>query len=151
MNMNTKQITITGVVCLAVGLLLGFIPEYIAKSNVEQRAMDLTSQGETVQKSLHHTERQLRLNEFALNAAVVSADANSNNYADATKSASSLFTGLRSYVDNDRNDGASQQLQDVLAMRDATIAGLAKADPGVRPMINQIFLKLKSVSSQAQN
>jgi len=151
MNTNAKRIGFTSLACLIVGFLLGFIPEYIAKSHVEHSVIALASQGETTQKSLHHTERQLHLNEFALQAAVVSADANSSNYADASASASALFTGMRDYVDHASDDQLKQPIEDVLLMRDTIISGLAKADPGVRPALNEIFLKLNELSSMVKS
>lgn len=151
MNFTSKNLGFTALACLVVGVLLGFIPEYVAKSHVENRVMELAGQGEATKTTLNHTERQLKLNEFALQAAVVSADANASNYADASKDASALFTGLRNYTDTANDEASKAPIQDVLNTRDATIAGLAKADPSVRPILGEIFRKLKALSSQAKS
>jgi hypothetical protein len=81
-------------------------------------------------------------------AAVVSADADANNYADASTQASKLFTELRQYMDGEGDNAAKQTLTEVLSVRDPTIAGLAKADPGTRSELVQIFRKLQTLSSQ---
>lgn len=149
MTHTTKTLGLTALVCLIVGLLLGFVPEYMAKSHLEDKIVSLTDQGNAGQKSLHHTENQLKLNSFALQAAIVSADSDSNNYADASQKASKLFTELRQYVDNTDDNNAKQTLTEVLSMRDSTIAGLAKADPGVRAQLSQIFKKLQTLSTES--
>lgn len=148
--MPAKRVGIISLICLVIGFLLGFVPEHIAKSHVEQSVVNLTSQGQATQSTLHHTERQLRLNEFAVQAAIVSADANHSNYADASASASALFTSLRDYVDKSGDEESKQSINEVLQMRDTTISSLAKADAGVRPVLGQIFDKLKGLSMKAK-
>ncbi|CAN5707521.1 hypothetical protein BH10ACI4_BH10ACI4_23110 [soil metagenome] len=151
MNFTLKTMSLTAIGCLVIGFFGGFIPEYIAKSHVETKVMELTGQGEAMQSTLRDKGRQLQLNEFALQAAVVSADATASNYADASASASALFTGLRQYVDRVGKDESTEQIQEVLKMRDATIAGLAKADPSTRQTIAEIFEKLKTLSTQPKS
>ncbi len=148
MNFTSKTLGLVAFGSLLAGFLLGFVPEHIAKSKVEDKVIALTSQGDTTRKSLHHTENQLALNQFAVQAALVSADANANNYADASTQASKLFTELRQYVDGDGDNAAKQMLTEVLSARDPIIAGLAKADPGTRSELVQIFRKLQTLSSQ---
>jgi hypothetical protein len=149
MNITKKTLGITALVCLLVGAILGFVPEYNSKSHLEEKNFALTDQGEARQKTLRHTENELTLNEFALQAAVLSGDANSNNYSDASQNASKLFTALRTYEDSTNDSAAKQTLSDVLAMRDSVIAGLAKADPGVRAELGQIFSKLRTLSTES--
>ena len=151
MTSVTKTAGITAVTCLVIGFLLGFIPEYMAKSRVESRVVELNGESEAASKSLGHTQSQLKLSEFAVKAAVVSADAQTNNYADASASASSLFTELRKYVETANDSSTRSQIQSVLSMRDTTIAGLAKADPAVRPVLAKIFSTLKPLSSQTKS
>jgi hypothetical protein len=148
MTFTSKTLGLAALGFLLAGFLLGFVPEYIAKSKLEDKVIGLTSQGDTARKSLHHTENQLALNQFAVQAAVVSADADANNYADASTQASKLFTELRQYVDGASDNAAKQTLTEVLSVRDPTIAGLAKADPGTRSELVQIFRKLQTLSSQ---
>jgi hypothetical protein len=149
LNITKKTLGITALVCLFIGAVLGFVPEYIAKSQLEEKNFDLTVQGEARQKALHHTEDQLTLNQFAVQAAVISGDANSNNYSDASQHASKLFTDLRTYEDSTNDSAAKQTLADVLAMRDSVISGLAKADPSVRAELGQIFGKLQTLSTKS--
>jgi uncharacterized membrane-anchored protein YhcB (DUF1043 family) len=148
MNFTSKTLGLVALGSLLAGFLIGFVPEHIAKARVEDQVMALKSQGDTTQNSLHHTENQLALNQFAVQAALVSADANANNYADASTQASNLFTGLRNYVDSASDNAARQTVTEVLSVRDPTIAGLAKADPATRSELVQIFRKLQTLSSQ---
>jgi uncharacterized membrane-anchored protein YhcB (DUF1043 family) len=148
MNFTSKTLGLAALGSLLAGFLIGFVPEHIAKARVEDQVMALKSQGDTNQNSLHHTENQLALNQFAVQAALVSADANANNYADASTQASNLFTGLRNYVDSASDNAARQTVTEVLSVRDPTIAGLAKADPATRSELVQIFRKLQTLSSQ---
>lgn len=148
MNFTSKTLGLAALGSLLAGFLIGFVPEHIAKTRVEDQVIALKSQGDTTQNSLHHTENQLALNQFAVQAAVVSADANANNYADASTQASNLFTGLRNYVDSASDNAARQTVTEVLSVRDPTIAGLAKADPATRSELVQIFRKLQTLSSQ---
>jgi hypothetical protein len=148
-NFTAKALTLTALACLVAGILLGFIPEYVAKSHLEEKMVALTNEGSTTRKSLHQTQNQLALNQFALQAAVISADTNINNYEAASRQASNLFTQLRQYLDTTGDNNARQTLTEVLSMRDSTIAGLAKADPGVRSELGQIFKKLQALSTES--
>jgi len=102
----------------------------------------------SLQRNLNQAKSQLALTNFAVRAVTMLADADRNDYSVASSDASSLVTDLRKSTDQS-GDQAAAQLSQVLAVRDRTITGLAKADPGTKQLLLQIFLKTQSVSSQA--
>lgn len=82
---------------------------------------------------------------------MISAQADANNYSVAGSSASVLFSEMRRYVENGTDGQTKQQLAEVLAVRDRTIAGLAQANPGTKTLLHEIFSKLQSVSDAANH
>ncbi len=102
----------------------------------------------SLQRNLNQAKSQLALTNFAVRAVTMLADADRNDYSVASSDASSLVTDLRKSTDQS-GDQAAAQLSQVLAVRDRTITGLAKADPGTKQLLLQIFLRTQSVSSQA--
>lgn len=149
MNSSKKTIVLCSLAALVIGLLIGFIPEHIANSSLQQKLQDLTDGNVGLQGHLNQAQNQLRLSEFTVRSASVLEAADQNDYSIASAAASSLFTDLRKYVDGSGDRAAAAQLSQVLAVRDRTIAGLARADPGTKQLLLEIFQKTKSVSSQA--
>lgn len=149
MTFTRNTLVVSTLIALVVGLLVGFIPEHLANSSLEQQIATLTAGKSSLQGNLNQTMNQLALSNFAVRSAILLADADRNDYSVASNDASSLFTDLRKYVDQSGDQSAAGQLSQVLTVRDRTIAGLAKADPGTKLLLLQIFLKTQSVSSQA--
>jgi uncharacterized membrane-anchored protein YhcB (DUF1043 family) len=149
MTFTRNTFFVSTLVALIVGLLIGFVPEHMANSSLQKENAKLTGEGSSLQVNLNQTEKQLALSNLSVRAATVLADADRNDYSIASNDASSLFTDLRQYVDKSGDRAATVQLSQALAVRDRTIAGLAKADPGTKQLLLQLFLKLQSVSSQS--
>ncbi len=149
MNGSKKALALTALAALIIGLLVGFIPEHMANSSLEQQIQNLKDGNAGLQGHLNTTQNQLTLSGFAVRSASVLAAADQNNYSVASTGASSLFTDMRNYVDQSGDQAASTQLSQVLAVRDRTVAGLAKADPGVKQILLEIFQKTQSVSANA--
>ena len=149
MDSRTKAISFSALAGLVVGLLLGFLPEHLRNSNQQDRIATLTQETSSIQLRLNQNENELALSKFTVRAGLVSSQAEANNYSVASASASSLFTDLRNYVNSASSGPAKQQIEEVLTARDQTIAGLAQANPAVRPVLQQIFMKLENVSTSA--
>jgi uncharacterized membrane-anchored protein YhcB (DUF1043 family) len=149
MTFTRNTFFVSTLVALIVGLLIGFVPEHMANSSLQKENAKLTGEGSSLQVNLNQTEKQLALSNFSVRAATVPTDADRNDYSIASSDASSLFTDLRQYVDKSGDRAATVQLSQALAVRDRTIAGLAKADPGTKQLLLQLFLKMQSVSSQS--
>lgn len=147
MNNQAKTIVLSILGGLVLGLLLGFIPEHLSNSSQKEQIGTLGQDKVGLQKHLDQTANKLSLSNFAVRAGVMSAQAEANNYSLSSSTASGLFTGLRQYVDNGPSGSAKQQMEEVLAARDRTIAGLAQANPAVKPLLQQIFLRLEETSA----
>jgi hypothetical protein len=141
MTFTRVTLVVSMFVALDVGMLTEFIPEYISKSPPEQQLATLTGGNPSLQGNLNQTRNQQALSNFAMRAATVLAHADRNDYSIASNDASSLFTDLPKYVDQSGDQAAASQLSQVLEVCDRTVAGLAKADPGIRPLLLQVFLK----------
>lgn len=149
MQSSTKTIAISAFGGLVVGLLLGFLPEHSTNSKLQDQNASL-AQGKTgVEGQLNRAQQRLQLSNFAVLSAEVSSQAQSNNYSVASASASALFTDLRKYVDASPDNPSTQQMREVLNARDRVISGLAQANPAVKPLLQQVFTKLESVSVAA--
>lgn len=145
MRFSAKTLALCVVVGFVLGLLLGYIPERLKLSYAEQQKDALGQHTQTLQSTLHQTQNSLQLNELAVASAVVYAQAEKNNYSLASTSASRFFTGVRSYVDQSDDAAVKNDLQQVLAVRDATISGLATANPAVKLQLQEIFFKIQSI------
>ncbi len=145
MRFSVKTLALCSVVVFVLGLLLGYIPERLKLSGAEQEKVAMGQQTQTLQSTLHQTQSSLRLNELAVDSAVVYAQAEKNNYSLASTSASRFFTGVRSYVDQTDDAAVKNDLQQVLGVRDTTISGLATANPAVKQQLQDIFFKMQSI------
>lgn len=149
MQSSTKTVAISAFAGLVVGLLVGFLPMNSTNTDLQEQNSSLTQSKANLQGQLNVSQNRLHLSSFAVHAGEIAAQANSNNYSVASSSASGLFTDLRTYVDSGSDSVSKQGLREVLARRDETIAGLAQANPAVKPLLQQIFSKLQSVSVAA--
>lgn len=150
MQRSIKIIAISAFAGLVVGLLLGFLPEHSVDSRLQNENASLAQAKSSVQEQLNLTQKRLQLSSLAVRAAELSSQAQSNNYSVASASASDLFTDLRKYVDASPDNSTAQPIKEILNSRDRVISGLAQANPAVKPVLQQIFTKLESIS-MAQN
>lgn len=149
MNGSKRAVVLTVCAAFLIGLLAGYVPQRVAASTLEKRIQHAESDRNKVQQQLNSTQDQLTLSNFAVRSATVLTQTERNDYSSAASNASSLFTDIRRYVDQAPDQTAKDQLLQVLAARDRTIAGLAKADPGVRVLLAQIFQKTQEISTHA--
>lgn len=150
MTSSHKVFGITAIIALIIGFCVGFIPEHIKVSNQQNKIAGLTADGVGTQGQLSQAQNELALDRLTIEAALVSADAERNNYSVASSGASQLFTGLRQYADQTQDQQMKQQFEQILGIRDRTIAALAKADPAVKPLLQEIFRKLHDVEAHAK-
>ena len=149
MQSSWKPLGLAALAGLIIGLLVGFLPTHASNTRLEEQNVSLTQQSSSLRSQLSAERNRLTLSNFAVQAGVITAQAEAKNYSQAGSSASALFTGLRRYIDGATDDPAKQQVAEVLAVRDRTIAGLAQADPGTSALLQQIFYKLQGVSDAA--
>ena len=149
MQSSPKSLGIAALVGLAIGLVVGFLPPHFNNNKLEAQNVSAAQQKNASQGELNIERNRLTLSHFAVQAGLTSAQAEANNYSVAGSSASALFSELRRYIDNGTDGQTKQQLSEVLAARDRTIAGLAQANPGTKTLLREIFFKLQSVSDAA--
>ena len=149
MNSSTKTIGISAATGLVIGLLVGYIPAHMSSTKLEGQNSALQQQLGDAQGNARTEQQRLMLSGFAVHAGILMIQAERNNYSVAAGSASGLFTELRNYVDHTPDAQTRQPISDVLAVRDRTIAGLAQANPAVKPLLQQLFEKLADVSAAA--
>lgn len=145
MSSNFKVGAISALCGLIVGLLLGFLPQQAKISGLQGKLQSAEQAKQTADQSVEATQRKLRLSNFAVRSARLSTEAEQNNYSVAADDASALFTDLRQYEQSTDDAQVKSALDQVLGVRDETIAALAKANPAVKGQLQQIFLKLQSL------
>jgi hypothetical protein len=139
--------TLAGLVLgLLVGLLVGFIPEHSEVSKLSGKVAALTRTQAAAEGKLAASQSRLALSNFAVRAAALYWQVEKNNYSVASVAASSLFTDLQQYASQTTDPAVEQTLEQVLSVRDQTIAGLARADPTVKEHLQQIFSKLQTLT-----
>lgn len=149
MSSSTKTVSISVLLGLAVGLALGYLPAHQKSTKLEGQNKALQEQLSSLQDRSTSAKQRLLLNHFAVQAGTAMTQADKNDYSVASRSASDLFTELRAYVEHTSYADTRQPIGEVLSVRDRTIAGLAQANPSVRPLLQQIFEKLASLSAGA--
>jgi hypothetical protein len=150
MKLSLRTLLIAALVALILGFLLGFIPEHTRSTRQRQQIAELTSASQTAQAQFDTQHNNLLLSGFAIQAGKAYMDAENNNFSVASVDASALFTALRSYTDQTQDQQVRQHFGEILDNRDRAIAALAKADPAVKPLLQNIFLKLQGIEAQAR-
>jgi uncharacterized membrane-anchored protein YhcB (DUF1043 family) len=149
LKLSAATSVMTAAAILFLGFLIGFIPDHMTNSKLEEQILTLNQGKRDVQEHLGQTQQELMLSGFAVQSALVYTDAEQNNYSDASTKASSLFTGMRTFSDTTQDQPLKHQIDRVLSGRDAIIAGLAKADPVVKGRLQEMFLKVEGISGRA--
>lgn len=142
MMFSGKTFAITALICLAVGFLIGYIPQH-------SKTVAATQQADQAQAQQARTAEEAQLNGFKNRLGVIYVEAEKKNFAQASSDASALFTAMQSYTERTPDSGLRQQLSALLTSRDAIIAGLAKGDEPVTGQLQELFLKLQSVAPSA--
>ena len=144
-----KSLGLAALAGLVVGLIAGFLPAHSNNTRLKEQISSLTQQRDDLEHDLNTERNRLVLSNFAVRASTITAEATANDYSVAGTSASALFTDLRRYVDGTSDAQAKEPISQVLAARDHVIAGLAQADPAIKPLLQQIATTLQTVSASA--
>lgn len=133
-----KKTIIGGAVLFIVGLLIGFVPQYV-------KLVEAHHQIDTLRQQLDVTTRMEAIDSFRNRAALIYTQTSLNNFTVALDMASTYFTDLRTFTDQATDVTLKQGLENILSSRDAIIAGLAKADPTVNAKIQALFLEMQKI------
>ena len=135
--MRTKAvIAIAAVAVFAGGYLTGYWPE---------RRVRIAAEAETaaLQSRLAAAEARLRVGALLGQALTLKEVAMRHNYGQALELSPSFFNAVRDEPARSVSGELSTLLNEVLTMRDAVTAALAKADPSVVEALHRIELRLR--------
>jgi hypothetical protein len=136
-EMRTKAVIgIAAAAVFAGGYLIGYWPE---------RRVRIAAEAETValQSRLVTAEARLRVGALLGQALTLKEVAMRHDYGQALQLSSSFFNAVRDEPARSVSGELSNLLNEVLTMRDAVTAALAKADPSVVETLHRIELSLR--------
>ena len=142
-TMRTRGfIAIAVVAAVAAAYVVGYSPEHRARVAAEEEADALRARLDTA-------ERQVRAGELLGQALTLKEVAIRQNYGQALELSSSFFNAVR--IEEARSSGGQLggTLTEILAMRDAVTAALAKADPTVSDTLHGVELRLRQALGYA--
>jgi hypothetical protein len=130
--MTTKQKTVTGLIILVLVFLLGFVPQYL-----EKRQM---------QRELAISVEKLKLSELRDLAGLMLLEGLRQNYGVARDYSSQYFDKLRETSEGVDNATLKRSLQELLNNRDTVTAALSKADPASASQLQAIFAETQAAT-----
>ncbi len=141
-----KFLWITILILLAVAYIGGYWPEHQKLRAAEQAAAE--AQQETVR-----AQAIARLCKLENDLLALIGQTENQNYGEARDLSRVFFDNLRKEIDRDQNASYKQDLENMLATRDAVTAGLAQADAAtaaaLRQNLAQLQQLLQKLASQA--
>ena len=130
--MTAKQKTVIGLVMLVLVFLLGFMPQYLEKRQL--------------QRELAISIEKLKLSELRDLAGLMLLEGLRQNYGVARDYSSQYFDKLRETSEQAENSTLKTQLQELLDSRDTVTAALSKADPASASQLQEIFVKTQAAT-----
>lgn len=108
---------LVGLILLVIGLLAGFVPEYVKASHLQQQV-----------KSCNGT---LQVAQLRQSAALLYLSASELNYGIASQRAADFFNQAQTLANTTTDANLRTQLQQILTSRDKITTALAKGDSQV--------------------
>lgn len=133
---KTGLIITTAGVVIAGAYLAGYLPESRGRIAAEAEVGEL-------QMRLAAAEGRVRVGELLGQALTLKEVAKRQDYGQALDLSSPFFDAVRAEAARSPDSGSRTGLNEVLAMRDAVTAALAKADPTVIETLHGIELRLR--------
>jgi len=130
--MTTTQKTATALIILVVVFLLGFVPQYLEKRQV--------------QRDLAISIEKIKLSELRDLAGLMMLEALRQNYGVAGDYSSQYFDKLRETSEAVNNSTLKRSLQELLNKRDTVTAALSKADPASASQLQTIFAETQAAT-----
>lgn len=137
---------------IAAGVVLIFIAGYLPGDARARRAAEesraASQRLSEMQQTLAKTQFDLEVARLRGRLGEVLHDANANNFGVAAERATSFFDGLRSAVNSAQLAVASERrtiLETILGRRDEISADLARADPGVKEKLAEMYIQFGQV------
>jgi hypothetical protein len=130
--MTAKQKTITGLVILVLVFLLGFVPQYLEKRQI--------------QSEIAISSEKLKMSELRDLAGMMLLEVLRQNYGVARDYSSQYFEKLRNTSEQVENSTLKTSLQELLNSRDTVTAALSKADPDSASQLQAMFAKTQAAT-----
>ena len=127
-----KNKTIVVAIALIAVFLVGFVPQYVKVSRLENELRQ--SRQETAGAELRD------LIGFAY------VQASQKNYGMAAETSSRFFNRVREAANQTQDADRRKGLEDLLASRDSVTAALAKGDAAATGDLQQLFVKVRQVT-----
>ena len=121
-------------VLLAAGFLIGFIPQFRARIQLETKLAQANSEFEAARLSS-------RQNALRDSISLAYLEATRKNYGTAAEHASSFFNQVRDLSTQPDAESLRQALQSWLESRDALTAALARGDASAIDLLQELLLK----------
>ena len=130
--MTVKQKTVTGLIIIVLVFLLGFVPQYLEKRQI--------------QRELAISNERLKLSELRDLAGMMLLEGLRQNYGLARDYSSQYFEKLRKTSEQVENSTLKTSLQELLNSRDTVTAALSKADPASASQLQAMFAKTQAAT-----
>jgi len=129
-----KNKLILWAVLLAVGFLIGFIPQFRTRLQLESKLAEANAASEAARLG----SRQSAMRD---SISLAYLEATRRNYGTAAEHAGSFFNQVRDLSDQAGNTELKQPLQSLLESRDAVTTALAQGDASATDYLQDLLLK----------
>ena len=119
---------------LAVGFLIGFIPQFRTRIQLESKLAEANSANEAARLSARQSAMRDSISLAYL-------EATRRNFGTAAEHASSFFNQVRELSNQADSAELRQSLQSWLESRDAVVAALARGDPSSIELLQELLLQ----------
>lgn len=151
-----------GFIILAFAFLLGYLAGYVPQSakleELNTTIMDLNSTIQQKEGKIQHLEGRIQQKDFHLELAalrdewmMIHLEILKNNFGNALSLTTSFFNRLQQGIQNAEDPNLKSQLMEISRQRDQVTALLAKADPTVRELVEQMLLQLHEVTKMKES
>ena len=144
--MKTRTRLILLAVLFAVGLLLGFIPQYLKKGEVEVELTRVQMELESSRRTVEAHRLQIWIAEVRDLAAMMYVEATRQNYGLAADFSTAYFTLLQETVSQSPNPEQKRGLEQLLSRRNAITSILAKGDAAAVAELRDLLLATHTVT-----
>lgn len=148
--METRTKLIVWAVLFVAGFLLGFVPQYVKKGEVEAELRRAQEVLDNAKQTIEGLQFSAKLAETRDLAAMMYVETVRQNYGVATEFSTRYFNLLREATDLSRDPEQKAALEELLASRDSIISILARGDAAAVPEIRDLLLRTHTVTKTGQ-
>jgi hypothetical protein len=139
--MTTKTKLITAVVLLLGVFLVGFVPQYMAKRQLQEQVREFTETNTSLQRSV-------QLSDLERIAGMMLIEVLRQNFGLATELSSSYFTKLSALLNETTEAELKTALEQLAADRDSITASLAQADSMSSARVQDLLVRTNAATEK---